>query len=148
MESTYYCALGTNDQKGVWVNPVYFAYDSNYNFYFISQPQSRHMKNMLENPQVSLAIYSTAQHTQGDVAGIQLAGKARILSDEADVKKAYDTYYGRKYPAARKHPEKNEDHYMNNPEWQFVEVVPTKMYYFDTRFFGETRQEVPSPHGE
>jgi hypothetical protein len=103
------------------------------------------MKNMAENPQVSLAIYSTVQDTEGDVAGIQLVGEARILTDEADVKKAYDIYYGRKYPGTRKHPEKDEDPYINNPEWQFVEVVPTKMYYFDTRFFGETRQEVPLP---
>ena len=145
LESTYYCALGTNGKEGVWVNPVYFAYDDKYNFYFISQPASRHMQSMAKNPQVSLAIYSTAQDTQGHVAGIQLAGEARILTDEAQVKHAYDVYYGRKYPSTRKHPEKDEDPYINNPEWQFVEVVPIKMYYFDTRFFGETRQEVPLP---
>lgn len=145
LESTHYCALGTNDKEGVWVNPVYFAYDDKYNFYFISQPHSRHMQNMAENSQVSLAIYSTAQDTQGDVTGIQLVGKARILTEEMGVKHAYDAYYGRKYPGTGRHPEEDEDPYINNPEWQFVEVVPTKMYYFDTRFFDETRQEVPLP---
>jgi len=145
LEATFYCALGTYGKDGVWVNPVYFAYDEQYNFYFISQPESRHMKNMAENAEVSLAIYSTAQDAQGDVVGIQLSGKACILSEEADVKKAYDVYYGRKYPDTRKHPEKDEDPYINNPEWQFVEVAPIKMYYFDTKFFDETRQEVPLP---
>ena len=103
------------------------------------------MKNMAENAEVSLAIYSTTQDTQGDVLGIQLSARACILTGKEDVKRAYDVYYGRKYPATRKNPEKDEDPYINNPEWQFIEVIPTKMYYFDTRFFNEAREEVPLP---
>lgn len=43
MKSTDYCCIATVDEKGVWSNPVYFAWDDKFNFYFISQMGSRHM---------------------------------------------------------------------------------------------------------
>src|SRR3989344_5152079 len=61
LESTDYCSMATVDSKGVWSNPLYFAWDENFNLYFISQPNSRHMQNIEKDPRVSAAIYSTAQ---------------------------------------------------------------------------------------
>ncbi|HZX49536.1 MAG TPA: pyridoxamine 5'-phosphate oxidase family protein [Candidatus Paceibacterota bacterium] len=144
LESTKYCALATNDPEGVWVNPVYFAYDSSYNFYFISQLESRHMKNIAKNAQVSVGIYST-QQTGGDVVGIQLIGEAHALGNEADIQKAYEVYYGRKNPETKRDLEKSESDFMGSSAWHLVQIVPAKMYYFDTRFFEEVRQQVPLP---
>lgn len=42
LNTTDYCSIATVDEKGVWSNPVYFAWDKGYNFYFISQMTSRH----------------------------------------------------------------------------------------------------------
>lgn len=97
LSSTDYCAIATVDSKGVWVNPVYFAWDSNFNFYFISQPHVRHMKNIKKNPNVAVAIYATNQ--AGDfIKGIQLEGKAHVIdTDDKDDEffDAYKTYYTR-----------------------------------------------------
>lgn len=136
--STNFCCTATADEKGVWSNPVYFAWDAQYNLYFISQMTSRHMKNIEKNSQVSVSIYKTEQNES--VIGIQLEGTAGILSEkdgEMEIKHAYNTYYGR----AGNGPDVEE--YLNNPTWLYVKITPVHLYYFDTRFFGEERQLVP-----
>jgi nitroimidazol reductase NimA-like FMN-containing flavoprotein (pyridoxamine 5'-phosphate oxidase superfamily) len=140
MESTEYCCLATVDSKGVWSNPVYFAWDENFNLYFISQPSSRHMKNIEKDSRIAVSIYSTGQSTFDDVAGIQLEGKAQILAEEAAVEKARVVYAGRKYSDLK---QGEEDPYLHSSDWLFVKITPEHLYYFDTRFFDEVRQEVP-----
>lgn len=137
MNSTDYCSIATVDEKGVWSNPVYFAWDKNFVFYFISQMKSRHMQNLNKNSRIAFSIYKTEQ--KGDIVGIQIEGTARILSasDSKEViQHAYDTYYGR----AGNGPDVHE--YINNPTWLYVKITPEKIFYFDTRFFDEQRQEV------
>ena len=138
MRSTDYCSLATVDDKGVWSNPVYFAWDEKFNLYFISQMHSRHMQNIKKNSRIAVSIYKTEQ--KGNVFGIQLEGDAKIIYEDGDkeeIRKAYDTYYCR----AGHGPDAQV--YINNPTWLYVKIVPEHIYYFDTRFFGEERQEVP-----
>lgn len=137
LKSTNFCSIATVDKKGVWSNPVFFAWDKNYKFYFISQMSSRHMQNIKSNPAVAVSIYKTEQ--KDDIVGIQLEGKAKILSrnDKDEIKIAYDTYYGR----AGFGPDMQE--YLNNSSWIYVKITPENIYYFDTRFFREERQTVP-----
>lgn len=136
LESTNYCCIATIDEKGVWANPVYFAYDEKFNLYFISQMNSRHMQNLNNNPRISVAIYKTEQ--KGDVVGTYIEGEAQvILKDEKEIQNAFDIYYGR----AGKGPDVQG--YIKNPSWIYVRVVPEAIYYFDTRFFDEERQMVP-----
>lgn len=134
--STEYCCIATVDPKGVWANPVYFAYDEKFNLYFISQMPSRHMQNLKKNPRVAVSIYKTEQ--KGDVVGTYIEGEAKIiLEDKEEIQKAFDTYYGR----AGKGPDVQG--YINNPTWLYVKITPEAIFYFDTRFFKEDRQEVP-----
>ncbi|MBI2032817.1 MAG: pyridoxamine 5'-phosphate oxidase family protein [Candidatus Levybacteria bacterium] len=135
---TDFCSIATVDKKGVWSSPVYFAWDKNYNFYFISQMKSRHMQNIKSNSRIAVSIYKTEQ--KGDIVGIQLEGTAKILSrndGEKEINHAHDTYYGR----AGFGPDMKE--YLNNPTWLYVKITPENIFYFDTRFFGEERQLVP-----
>lgn len=136
LDSTTFCCIATVDPKGVWANPVYFSFDENFNLYFISQMQSRHMQNLKKDPGISVAIYKTEQ--KGDVFGTYIEGEAKIiLKDKEKIQEAFDIYYGR----AGKGPDVQG--YMNNPTWLYVKVTPNHIYYFDTRFFDEERQEVP-----
>ena len=136
MNSTDYCSIATVDDKGVWVNPVYFAWDEEFNFFFISMiPKVRHMTNIKNDPRVSMAISKTEQ--KGDVIGVYLEGQAKILEDEQERKHAHQTYYGRKGSL-----EQNE-FALNNSKWFFVKVTPERIYYFNSNSFGEKRQEVP-----
>jgi uncharacterized protein YhbP (UPF0306 family) len=76
LETTHFMALGTNGADGLWNNAVHFAYDSDLNIYFISQPDSRHMQNIGSQAEVALAIFSTGQPAVGDVVGMQIRGQA------------------------------------------------------------------------
>jgi nitroimidazol reductase NimA-like FMN-containing flavoprotein (pyridoxamine 5'-phosphate oxidase superfamily) len=138
LNSTDYCCIATVDGKGVWSNPVYFAWDNNFVFYFISQMNSRHMQNLDKNQRIAFSVYKTEQ--KDNVVGIQIEGMAKILSpkdSKEEIQHAYDTYYGR----AGSGPDVQG--YINNPTWLYVKIIPEKIYYFDTRFFEEERQEVP-----
>lgn len=68
LRSTEFCSIATVDPKGVWSNPVYFAWDEKFNLFFILQPRSRHMKNLERDPRVAVSIYSTTQSTFGNVS--------------------------------------------------------------------------------
>ncbi len=140
LASTQYCSLATFGKEGVWCNPVYFAWNEQYDLYFISMPHSRHMHNISENSFISVAVYSTEQDTLTDVCGLQIKGEAFLLEDK-DVPAAHKVYYHRVYPDGNhnKKPEEN----IGLAEWRFVKIMPSEMYYFDTRFFGEQRQQVP-----
>ena len=138
LKATDYCCIATVDKKGVWSNPVYFAWDKQYNLFFISQMSSRHMQNLMSNSRIPASIYKTEQ--KGDVVGIQLEGTAKILSKndgENEIKHAYETYYRR----AGYGPDVQG--YLNDPTWLYVKITPDQIYYFDTRFFEEERQKVP-----
>jgi len=138
MQSTDFCSIATVDTKGVWSNPVYFAWDDQFNLYFISQMSSRHMQNLKRNPRISVSIYRTEQ--KGDVAGIQLEGETTIISKKDgkdEIEHAYHVYYGR----AGHGPDVQR--YLNDPTWLYVKITPEQIYYFDTRFFDEERQIVP-----
>jgi nitroimidazol reductase NimA-like FMN-containing flavoprotein (pyridoxamine 5'-phosphate oxidase superfamily) len=141
LEKTDYCSISTVDKDGSWVNPVYFAYDEKFNLYFVSMPSSKHMKNISNDNRISVAIYSTAQDTHGDVLGVQLKGKATLVKDE-EVPAVNEIYYKRVFPDGN-HNKKPEDK-MGNAEWKFVKIVPDEIYYFDTRYFGEERKQVPT----
>lgn len=135
MQSTDYCCIATVDRKGVWTNPVYFAWDKNFNLYFISMPHVRHMQNIAENPRVAVAIYKTEQ--EGDVIGIQIEGEAYILKDQEEKQKAHQIYYGRVGSLKQNKP------FIDNPHWLCVKITPENIYYFNSKVFGEERQQVP-----
>lgn len=136
LQATEYCCLATVDQKGVWSNPVYYAWDDQYNLYFISQMHSRHMQNLTKNSRVAISVFKTEQ--KGDVVGIQLEGDAEILLDDTEaIQHAFTIYHGRTGGG------EDVQQYINDPTWIFVKVIPERLYYFDTRFFEEERQQVP-----
>lgn len=142
MDRTEFLALATADAEGSWVCPVQFSYDEHLNLYFKSMPNSRHMQYLHSNPDVSVAIFSTNRFLDGGVAGLQLKGKAEILSSQEKVEVAARHHYGRGEPEIDYHT-KVAEHLGENAEWNFVRVVPTEVWYFDTRYFGEERQRVP-----
>lgn len=140
INSTFYCSIATQGAEGVWVNPVYFACDGNFNLYFISMPQSRHMRNIGKGAPIAVAIYSTAQPPGEDVRGIQLSGWAELIADE-DVADACDIYYGRSGASDAMGGAPPPDQHMGDAAvWKFVKVKPVEIYYFDTRYFDEVEQ--------
>ncbi len=139
MDSTLYCSLSTVDANGSWVCPVGFAYGENFDIYFVSSPNSRHMKNISADKRVSLAIYSTDQAATSSKRGVQLIGEAELLTDQKQIEDAYKVYFA-KFPVW----DNTDVSYFKKKdcEWPFVMIKPKSLFYFDNGRFGENRKAV------
>lgn len=140
LKSTPFMALATRGPEGIWSNPVHFAYDSDLNLYFISQPGSRHMRNIKGDSDVAVSVYTTNQPALGHVVGLQLQGMATIASDD-EVEEIHQTYYGRPEFNTVSVPASN--YQGANAPWRFVRIVPNEIGYFDSGRFSNERQVVP-----
>ncbi|HUD11863.1 MAG TPA: pyridoxamine 5'-phosphate oxidase family protein [Candidatus Saccharimonadia bacterium] len=141
LESTKFMAVSTRGTKGLWNHAVNFAYDSALNFYFMSQPGSRHMQNISANGEIALAIFSTNQNPENDAVGMQIRGEATVLADD-QVPQAHVTYF-RRTSAIAGIPSELSDFLGPAAPWKFVKVEPEEIGYFNSRQFGEHRQTVP-----
>ncbi len=83
--------------KGVvpWAASVFYASDG-FTFYFLSDPESLHSKNIAENPVVGVTV-NEDYHDWRKIKGIQMEGKAKLVSTEDETQKAIATY-AEKYP--------------------------------------------------
>ncbi len=67
--------LATVSGKQPWVCTVYYAVDDQMNLIILTDPASRHGKEMSKNPQVAFSIYDTQQPNSATVKiGIQGTG--------------------------------------------------------------------------
>jgi len=82
LEVNRYLTLGTADAHGhPWATPVYFASVGVREFYWVSATESRHSRNLLVRPQVSVAIFdSTVAPHHG--RAVYAVGEAHELSGD------------------------------------------------------------------
>ncbi|MES2409282.1 MAG: pyridoxamine 5'-phosphate oxidase family protein [Patescibacteria group bacterium] len=96
IEDVIYITLATVSKEGnPWNSPVYTAYDNEYNFYWISSPDSQHSKNIEFNHKVFAVIYSS-NAKEGTGEGVYMQGKAEVMNDEDKITLALKTFYARK----------------------------------------------------
>jgi uncharacterized protein YhbP (UPF0306 family) len=141
LDRTEFMAISTVGSDGSWTNPVAFAYSEKMELLFISMMDSKHSQNILKNPDVSAAIFKTERFSDGEVLGLQLKGTASHLTDPKEIEYAAKYYFGRS---------EANDEFKNltslkdgaNAVWQFFKIVPTEVWCFDSRVFGEKRVEV------
>lgn len=75
-----YMTIGsTNPDGSAWVSPVVYVVDQNYNFYWISLPNSNHSQNIGKNKKITLAIFDSHQNF-GEGVGLQIEAVAIKLS--------------------------------------------------------------------
>lgn len=129
--------LSTSVNNQSWTCSVWFAADEDLNIYWFSSTTRRHSKEVMKNPKVSAAI--VLPHTPEDKArGIQLQGKAKMLTDQKEIDKAISVYKDRifsiktikEFIASKEKPHK------------FYKIKPTQIVLFDiVNFPDESRQE-------
>ncbi len=79
-----YITIATTDGKQPWNSPVYSAFDTNYNFYWASNQNSQHSKNIKNNTSIFIVIYdSTAPEGTGE--GVYIQAKATMLTKEEEI---------------------------------------------------------------
>lgn len=87
-----YLTLSTSGEDGEpWAAPLYYCTDAEYNFYFISQLDSRHIQHILKNPHVAFAIFDS-HVPEGTGNGVQASGIAELLASESDITEGLKYY--------------------------------------------------------
>jgi Pyridoxamine 5'-phosphate oxidase len=76
LERTEIMALSTIGPDGSWTSPVQFRYNEKLELSFVSMSDTKHAQNILEDPRVSVAIYSFPGPEGGNL-GLQIKGKKR-----------------------------------------------------------------------
>jgi len=76
INTNIYLTLGTTDGKKSWVAPLFYCKDKKNRFYVISQPHSKHIKNISSKAHVSFAIFDS-HAIEGKGNGVQADGSMK-----------------------------------------------------------------------
>src|SRR6185295_12930103 len=126
LEKGYLMSLGTHDEGGVWVSDVIFIHDDDLNLYWMSDPDVRHSKAVLQNPKIAGTI--TANLPKEDNLGIQFHGVAeKIEGARHDLAKKH-------YAKRRKQEPRETEDVLQGDDWYMLK--PTKIELIYEKLFG------------
>src|SRR2546426_5656496 len=80
--------------------PAYFCFTSELVLYFLSDPESRHCRNLARNPSLAMTIFKSAQEWGDQDRGLQLFGTCRRTRGR-EAKEAVRVYAARFSPYAK-----------------------------------------------
>lgn len=126
-----------------WVSPVYFNYDNDFRFYWVSYHESRHSILIRENKgRVAGVIFdSRVGNFSGD--GVYIEGVASELNDEGEIKSAIEVFYSGRHKELPSDRREVSD-YVGESPWRFYRLQPKSIskltdgirlhgYYIDKR---------------
>ena len=108
--------LATSDGDSPWAATVFFAADSKFNFYFVSDHRTRHGRDMAATGKVAATINPDCDNWN-DVAGLQLRGSVSIV-DGLERAKALALYF-KKFPQI--------DALFASPKGEHEETIATRL---------------------
>lgn len=136
--------LATAMDRAAWAAPVYYA-NLDFNFYFFSDPKSRHIREALENGQASAAVFEPASTWKG-IRGVQMSGEIRTLSPGLEALRALRAYL-RKYPFTKEFFDMNQSpdlhSFAEKFRVKFFRFKPSLMYYTDNSIRFGFKTEIP-----
>ena len=135
IKSNKFLSLATVDNDGkVWSTPLSYSFDENYNFYFTSELDSKHVINIMDNPEVSFTIFDSTRRVS-DIDGLQIKGIVGQV-EEDNLEKVVKDYYQFvfKDPKEREEWEAPYTYFLGNeqPVYRFFQIMPTEIYKRDT----------------
>ncbi|WP_426512236.1 pyridoxamine 5'-phosphate oxidase family protein [Dactylosporangium sp. McL0621] len=84
LDENRYVVLGTADADGEpWVSPVFYALDGYATLYWLSDPGTRHSRNLLARPRLSLVVYDSNAPI-GGARAVYMSGRAEIVAEGLD----------------------------------------------------------------
>lgn len=140
LDRTEFMAISTIGEDGSWTCPVQFGYDETLNLYFRSMPSSKHMRHLLSDDRMSVAIFKTERFPETKaVLGLQMRGRAKLLTERHEVEEAARHFYSRS-PGTIEYRTKVDEHLGEDAAWKFVKIVPEEAGCFDSRIIAQRRE--------
>lgn len=137
-----YITIATVSPKGQpWNTPVYSAFDEDYNFYWNSDQNGQHSKNIDQNSKVFLVIYDS-NAPEGTGEGVYIQAKVYMITNKIEIEKAIVLLEKRKTKPSSKF--ESVDEFMGEYPRRVYKAVPEKFWingdsdvngnYIDVRF--------------
>ncbi len=135
--------LATSGEKAPAAAALFFASDADLNLYFVSSAATRHVENLLANPEVAVTVNADTADWRA-IQGLQIEGRAEPVdeSDEARVRELYLAKFPAiasllAAPADAAADADGEQVASKMGEARFYRIVPRKIRIIDnTRGFG------------
>jgi pyridoxine/pyridoxamine 5'-phosphate oxidase len=81
IDANRYMTLSTADASGLpWVSPVWYATVDHRRFYWVSDPDARHSRNLASRPQLAIVIFDSTV-VPGDAAPVYMSAVAEQVPD-------------------------------------------------------------------
>ena len=91
IDANRYMVLGTADDSGLpWVSPVWYASADYREFFWASNPEAAHSRNIAARPQVGIVIFDS-QVPSGTGQGVYMSAVAETVSG-ADLDRGIDVF--------------------------------------------------------
>jgi uncharacterized protein YhbP (UPF0306 family) len=135
--------LATAGENVAWAAPVYYVFSKSA-FYFLSDPESRHIREALKSGQASSAVFAQAS-TWKEIRGLQMTGCIRPVAVGREALQALRAYL-KKYPFTREFFDKDAPLDLANFGERFgvklYKFIPALVYYLDNQIRFAFREEV------
>jgi hypothetical protein len=94
IDGNRFMTLATADAAGVpWASPVWFAPDGERDLLWVSDPQTRHSRNLAERPELAIVIFDSRVEP-ADAAGLYLSAVGAETDNGIEVFSAHSVAQG------------------------------------------------------
>lgn len=124
LQKISYITIATATRDGMpWNSPVYSAFDDDYTFYWASDKNGQHSKNIQENLNVFLVVYDSTV-PEGTGEGVYIQAKAYALTEENEILHALEVLDKR----VGKTKERNASEFLGEYPRRVYKAVPEKFW--------------------
>lgn len=143
IEKQYTMTLCTAIQDMPWAAPVYYV-NLGFQFYFFSDPGSRHIQESLTAGKAAAAIFHQSNSWR-EIRGVQMAGEIKGLNPGLESLRALRAYL-KKFPFTEEffdsRDQLNLEGFSKRFRVRFFRLRPNLVYYLDNRIRFSFREKV------
>lgn len=126
IDNNIFMTIATADANGKpWSSPVGYAYDEDYNFYWVSSKEALHSLNIAGRSEVSLSILSKVPDTGYD--GLYVDAIARELTSEAEIQTIIDLFHKQR-PQPPRFATNEIAEVTGDAAWRMYRATPVAVY--------------------
>jgi uncharacterized protein YhbP (UPF0306 family) len=135
LNSNILCSIASIMENESYIHTAYYSFNDKLNFFYISDPETQHTKNIEVNQSVALSIYNSDQPWDNNKCGLQIFGKC----EQATGSKLIDgTFlYLKRFAGLKQWIQHPDDFIKGAINSRMFVITPTWIKLFDEATFGE-----------
>lgn len=120
------------------INTAFFAFSTDLELYFLSDPGSLHCRNLSRNPSMAMTVFDSSQNWEAPGRGLQLFGVCHRIRGDAE--RRATRVYGSRFPAytiwMKDTTEANQRRAGRLRSYALYRFLPNRVKVLDEKEFG------------